>query len=378
MNTTMGPIIEPEFLDLTSNLDVAGFWEENAKCIRFTSDKPRCALEFRLDDHWLFEFFQVPSTLRYYREKEYRDSLHREANRVTMEYVGRAFFDEDSWETSPKRIENLFGSEFGYHEGGTPWLLPVTEDPDEFARVLDRTEKIDMETWALPEAFRKEWEQRRVEGRPLPKLGGGSRGPATVMTSILTVETAFFWIYDYPELLARFRDLLAEKMVELNRVLRKFSGNTTQGWWITDDNCALFNEELYREYCFPILKRILDALAPGDALRHQHSDSPMGHLLEAQQELGIREANYGPTVDVALIRAKMPKTIIEGQMPPFLLRNGSPAEIEARVIEDFKKDGGVGGLHVATAGSVSAGTGVGRMRWFMQLVQTHCRYDKGF
>ena len=237
-------------------------------------------------------------------------------------------------------------------------------------------EKIDVKNWALPEDFLKEWEQRRAEGKPLPKLGTGSRGPATVMTSILTTETTFFWLYDYPELMTRFRDLLMEKMVEFNRVLRDFSGNTTPGWWIADDNCALFNEDLYREFCFPILKRVLEAMAPGDASRYQHSDSPMGHLLDAQRELGITRGNYGPTVDVALIRAKMPHAFIEGQMPPFLLRNGSPAEIEARVIDDFAKDGGVGGLHVTTAGSLPAGTGVGRMRWFMQLIQAHCRYDR--
>ena len=370
----MAFLIEQEFLDRTPRLDVAGFWQENAQCAQFTTGKPRCSLGFAPDDHWLFEFLQVPSTLRYYREKGYRDGLHRASNRVTMQYVGRAFFEEDSWATAPKRIENLFGSEFAYHEGGTPWLVPATEDPDAFARILDRAEKIDLETWALPEDYRKEWEQRRAAGKPLPKLGGGGRGPATVMTSILATETTFFWLYDYPELMARFRDLLAVQMVELNRVLRHFSGNDTPGWWIADDNCALFNEDLYREYCFPVLQRVLDALAPGDAFRYQHSDSAMGHLLDAQRELGIRRANYGPTVDVALIRAKMPDTMIDGQMPPFLLRNGSPAEIEARVIEDFAKDGDVGGLHVTTAGSLAAGTGVGRMRWFMQLVQTHCRY----
>ncbi len=86
-----------------------------------------------------------------------------------------------------------------------------------------------------------------------------------MMTSILTPETTFFWLYDNPELMARFRDLLAEKMVELSRILRRFSGNTDQGWWIADDNCALFNEELYREYCFPVLKRVMDTLAPGDS-----------------------------------------------------------------------------------------------------------------
>jgi hypothetical protein len=30
---------------------------------------------------------------------------------------------------------------------------------------------------------------------------------------------------------------------------------------------------------------------------------------------------------------------------------------------------------VTTAGSLAAGTGVGRMRWFMQVVQEECRYD---
>ncbi len=63
-------------------------------------------------------------------------------------------------------------------------------------------------------------------------------------------------------------------------------------------------------------------------------------------------------------------------MPPFLLRNGTAEQIRTRVIEDFAKAGRGGGLHVTTAGSLSAGTGVGRMRLMMQCVQDHCRYDR--
>jgi uroporphyrinogen decarboxylase len=173
----------------------------------------------------------------------------------------------------------------------------------------------------------------------------------------------------------RFRDLLAAKMVEFNRILRQFSGNGQPGWWITDDNSALFNRRLYREYCYPVLARVLAALAPGAAQRYQHSDSSMGHLLDYQYELGIREVNYGPNVDAALIRQKMPDALIRGQLPPFLLRNGSPAAIQQRMVDDFAKAGASGGLEVTTAGSLAAGTGVGRMRWFMQVVQNHCRYD---
>ncbi|MBN1136522.1 MAG: hypothetical protein JXM73_08045 [Anaerolineae bacterium] len=369
-------IIEQAFMELTRELDVEAFWEENALCYEFTTDKPRCSLSFSPDDHWVFEFMDVPSTLRYYQDKAYRDALHKEVNAITLEHVGWAFFDEDTWEHSPKRIENLFGCEFTYEENSTPWLTPVTRDPDEFARILDRAEEIDLATWSLPEAFLQEWNRRQAEGRRLSRLGGGSRGPATVMTSVLEPDVVFYWIYDHPDLMRRFRDILADKMIELNRVLRAFSGNEQPGWYILDDNSALFSPGLYREYCFPVLQRVMDTLAPGNARRYQHSDSAMGHLLEQQYELGIRAVNYGPTVDAGLIREKMPDATIFGQMPPFLLRNGSPDEIRQRAIDDFRKAGATGGLGVTTAGSLAAGTGVGRMRWLMQVVQQACRYDR--
>lgn len=368
-------IIEREFLDLTRDLDVEAFWEENAACHAFTAAKPRCALSFSPDDHWIFEFTDVPSTLRYYEDKAYRDQVHREVNEVTLEYVGRTFFSEDTWEHEPRRIENLFGCYFTYHEGSTPWLTPVTDDPKVFAELLDRAQAIDLRTWALPAGYQQEWEARRDAGRQLPGLGSGGRGPATIMTSVLKPEIMSYWLYDHADLMCRFRDLLATRMVELNTILREYSGNTRPGWWITDDNSALFSPAMYRRYCYPVLERVLEAMAPGDAPRYQHSDSAMGHLLDQQYELGIRIVNYGPEVDAALIREKMPKAYIRGHTPPFLLRNGSPGEIRQRVIADFGKAGATGGLEVTTAGSTAAGTGVGRMRWYMQVVQEECRYD---
>ena len=164
-------IIEPEYLELTSHLDVHTFWEENQLCGEFTTHKPRCAAYFSPDDHWLFEFLAIPSTLRCYQDKAYRDDLHRQANAITEEYVGHAFFVEDTWEHSPRRIENLFDCEFEYHEGGTPWLVPATADPDEFSRILDRAAATDIGSWAFPEEFLAEWETRRSQREVMPTLG---------------------------------------------------------------------------------------------------------------------------------------------------------------------------------------------------------------
>jgi uroporphyrinogen decarboxylase len=370
------PIFDPEFLELTAGLDIQAFWAENDQCVALSPNKPRCALSFSPDDHWLFEFLGVESTLRYYADKPYRDSLHHLANELTAEYVGAQFFEEDTWQYSPKRIENLFGCEFSYIEGSTPWLTPATADIQEFQHILDRAERTEIAGWAFPDDFLAEWENRKSRLQSLPALGTGSRGPATIMTSILHPETVFYWLHDYPEVMRRFRDLLAVKMIELNRALRTFSGHTDPGWWITDDNCALFNLRLYREYCVPVLRAVLDEFAPLGSYCYQHSDSAMGHLLDEQRALGINSVNYGPEVDAALIRAKIPEAVICGQMPPFLLRNGSPEEIRARVISDFQKAGQSGRYIVTTAGSLAAGTGLGRMRFFMSAVQQHCRYDR--
>ncbi|MCC6805252.1 MAG: hypothetical protein IT319_20400 [Anaerolineae bacterium] len=369
-------IIEQEFIDLTSDLDTDQFWAENDRCWQPTPDKPRCALEFSPDDHWLFEFLNVESTVQYYLDKAYRDDLHQTANAVTRQYVGKTFFDEDSWQYQPRRIENLFACFFSYTEGATPWLTPATDDPDAFAHILDKAEAADMDKWAFPDAFLQEWETHKSRGDAMPLLGEGSRGPATIITAVLEPTTAFYWFYDYPDLMRRFRDILAQKMVELNQTLRRFSGNRQPGWWITDDNSALFNRALYNEYCVPVLRHVLDCLAPGEARRYQHSDSAMGHHLDQQRELGINEVNYGPEVDIALIREKMPDAVIKGHIPPFLLRNESAGVIRERVMSNFRAAGSTGRLVIATAGSLAAGTGVGRMRWLMQVTQDECRYDQ--
>ncbi len=226
-----------------------------------------------------------------------------------------------------------------------------------------------------PKHIVREWNERRAAGATLPALGTGSRGPATIMTTVIHPQTALLWLLDRPELMHRFRDILTRKMIELNRALRAFSANTESGWWITDDNCALFNHALYREYCVPVLAHVLEAMAPGDARRYQHSDSAMGHLLPEQRALGINAVNYGPEVDAGHIRAELPDAMIHGHLPPFLLRNGSPEAIRHRVRSDFEKAGATGGLIVTTAGSLAAGTGVGRMRWLMQVVTEVCRYQ---
>jgi hypothetical protein len=96
--------------------------------------------------------------------------------------------------------------------------------------------------------------------------------------------------------------------------------------------------------------------------------------MDQQRELGINAVNYGPEVDAALIREKLPEAVIHGHLPPFTLRNGTPEEIRQRIRDDFNKAGLTRKQIVANAGSLAAGTGLSRMRWMMQCVLEDCRY----
>ena len=62
----MMAIMDQDFMQLTQDLDVQAFWEENSACE--ARQGPRSPLSLSPDDHWLFEFMAVPSTLRYYQE----------------------------------------------------------------------------------------------------------------------------------------------------------------------------------------------------------------------------------------------------------------------------------------------------------------------
>jgi uroporphyrinogen decarboxylase len=122
------------------------------------------------------------------------------------------------------------------------------------------------------------------------------------------------------------------------------------------------------------MEMVLNEFAPGDARRYQHSDSSMGHIMDQQRDLGINAVNYGPEVDAALIREKLPNAVVYRQLPPFTLRNGSPEEIRQRIRDNFQKAGLTRKQIVATAGSLAAETSLGRMRWMMQCVSEDCRY----
>lgn len=360
-------------------MDVREFWKENEKCMTpFSTDKPRVPLNFWLDDHFLFEEMKLPSTLRYYNDAEYRLSVHKECNDRIEKVIGRRFYsEEEGMKLSPNRFEVIMGAHWEMTEGATPWLESTVESIEDVKKLIKRAEKLDMRKEAFPEGW--EEEKKRYElstGRKVRLGGDGHRGPATMATSILgTVNTCMF-IMDEPEVMDDFFYILGEKLVEYHHALMENTGKESQrGYWITDDNCYLFPPKQYERFCAPVLAKLFKHFAPGpNDRRHQHSDSSMGHLMPILWDLGVNSVNFGPSLHPLEIRKAMPGAVIEGQMPPFVLRNGTPEEIIEIVKRDIDSVGGDGGLVECPAGSVAAGTPLENLKIYMWAVHTYGRY----
>lgn len=361
-------------------LDTKAFWAENELCKGkpFRTDKPRAPLALPVDDHWLLEEMQIPSTLRYYRDPEYRAAVNRQCNDRCQEAIGLRPFNEAVQPKSILRIEEIFGSHFELTEGGTPWLEPGVQTIDDLKALCDRIEKLD-DNGLRDRMFSN---GGSITPQPLNAdgtrrvRGAGSRGPATVGTSVCGTMNLMYWLVDCPADVGRFYELLGDVLVRYQRIVQRESNVTFRGYGWLDDNCCLFSPDLYERFCYPVMKKVFDEFAPSPKdNRYQHSDSEMRHLLTILARLNFHGVNFGPTIPAEVIRSAMPRAEIHGQLAPMTLRNGTFEDVVAEVKRDFAAVGHDGGLLVTTAGSVSAGTKLDRMRELMWAVQEYTRYD---
>ena len=320
----------------------------------------------------------MPSTVRYFADPEYQAEMNRRCNDRCEPAIGRRPFSETPPEPGLLRIEEVMGSRKVLVEGGTPWLERGVESIEDMRRKLDEIERWsdkDLQEVMLSAGGRIAKRDRASDGSK-PIATPGSRGPATMATSILGTMNTMYWIVDYPSDMDRFFEVLADVVVRYHGVIEQEAGVAYRGYYWLDDNCALYSPGLYERFCLPAMNRVMGAFAPDpEDYRFQHSDSAMGHLLPILSPLGFHAVNFGPTVPASEIRRAMQCAVIEGCVAPNTLRDKPLDAVVAEVKRDFAAVGADGGLVVTTCGSISAGTSLESIRGFMWAVQEFCRYD---
>ncbi len=368
-------------------VDLERFWADNEQALRdpFCAENAQAAMALTTTEGCLWEELGLREDPRYYLDAEYHATLNRRYNDRAEEIVGRRLLPEvivppEHQLPRPLRIEEVLGSAIVRVEGsGTigeaDWVLESVHTIAQLEERLEQVAAVPLKDVIFPPGFSEALDRLRKQYGQHVELGMGIRGPVTAAMSVCGVENLIMWLYDYPEVMDRFRDLLAAKIVELCTLLRQATDAPMRGFAFADDNCAMLNARLYERFGLPILQHVFGVFCPDEGdTRFQHSDSAMAHLLPLLARCHLTGCNFGPTVRPREIRRHMPHTIIQGQLPPFTFSRGSPEEIAAAVASDIREVGYDGGLVVDTAGSVNPGSRLAGLRGAMHAIQTLGRY----
>lgn len=367
-------------------VDLERFWEDDrlSQGKPFSTDKPQVPLGLTLTPNCVYDELGLPTpegTQTEFGAYVLPKEVRRQYNEKALRVVGKRFLPEDDappadWHFPPvKGITDIFEAPIR-HVGGTDWVMPAAETPQQLEQLLDRVEQRDLRSFMFPDNW--ESECRRIfdkYGRQ-PALGGGIRGPVTCAMSLYGVENLIYLIMDEPELAARFRDVLAQTIIGMTQTYYEVCGTPDKrGFGFCDDDCCLLNYDLYAFFGQPILRAVFDTFSPdpGD-WRFQHSDSAMGHLMPLLHEVGLKGANFGPEIPAEDIRAAIPGAIIFGQVRPWTYARGRDEDVAAEVRRDIRAAGADGGLVISTAGSVNAGSRLSGLRAAMSVIQHEGRY----
>ena len=376
-------------------VDLERFWEDNEASLGkpFSTDKPQVPMTLRTHEGCVWEELGIEFDPRYREDPELYVRINKLYNEKAEEIVGRKMLPETYippevfslrmgvGPNRPMRIEEVFGSEISRIGGsdvigGADWVRESIHSTAELEERLEYVESLDLEQIVFPEGFFAALDRLKNKYGIDPKLGLDIRGPVTAAMSICGIENTILWLIDSPAIMDCFRDLLAEKIVELCTLERKATNAPMRGFSFRDDNCAVLNPPLYERFGLPMLKHIFSVFSPDeDDWRYQHSDSAMGHLMPLLNQVRLHGANFGPSVRPEWIRRDMPHTVIYGQLAPFVFSRGTPQEISEAVRRDIEAVGGDGGLVVTTAGSVNPGSKLAGLRAVMSTIQTYGRYQ---
>ena len=369
-------------------VDVERFWadQEAAKADPFGKGIPQvplgaiCNWECAFDELGLEQDWQ-----RYENDPDWAVGLNIRYNDVSEKIVGRRLLSETKADPNlrwpaVKALHDVFEGRYVWEGGkaGSWWLMQAANTPDELRALLDRVDGRDIRSFILPENWEAEKARLRALGAKCP-LYRHQRGPCTFACSIYGAENMIFLCMDEPDLAARFSRTILRVMLDIARVLDEEAGYTPRtaphGFSFADDNCCLFNREMYELFGLPVLQGMFARYSPSPSdRRFQHSDSAMGHLLGLLSRVDLTGTNFGPTLTVAEIRRYLPHAVIDGQLAPFTFCRNEEANMVAEFLRDFDQARESRGLYFATAGSINNGSRLTGMRLLMAAIQRYGCY----
>ncbi len=182
-----------------------------------------------------------------------------------------------------------------------------------------------------------------------------ARGPMCTAGFVRGTTELMIDLVEKPEWAHRLIDLCTRLVIDWLKAQHRAMGDTVEGIFLLDDIVGFVNEEHYREFCHPYLKRICDAF-PRDWVKLYHNDADIQACLDHLPEAGFNVLNWGKQTDLAEVKARVgDRMCLMGNVNPLEVGvRGTPEEVYEATLEVLEKSGGEG-IILSVGGGTSPG-----------------------
>jgi uroporphyrinogen decarboxylase len=169
-----------------------------------------------------------------------------------------------------------------------------------------------------------------------------SLGPTDVAGLSLGYDTLMRFIYKKPQLVHHLMEVATETIIRYLHAFEEIGGKFHR-FQIADDSLAFFSPKHFIEFSLPYLQKIFKEFN-SYAVGILHCDTNSTHLLDIISDVGMHVFNFGPEMDISLVKQKVgDKACIMGNIDPLhIVRKKTTEEVydEAKRIIEIGKSGG--------------------------------------
>ncbi len=182
-----------------------------------------------------------------------------------------------------------------------------------------------------------------------------SRGPMCTAGFVRSTTDFMMDIVEKPEWAHKLLDLSTRLIIDWLKAQAEAMGPTVEGIFILDDIVGFVNEEHYKEFAHPYLKRICDAF-PKDWVKIYHNDADVNACLEHLPDCGFHVLNWGKQTDIAEVKQRLGNRMcLMGNVNPLEVGvRGTPEDVRKATLEVLEKSGGEG-IILSVGGGTSPG-----------------------
>ena len=168
-----------------------------------------------------------------------------------------------------------------------------------------------------------------------------SRGPLCTAGFVRSTTDFMIDIVEKPEWAHKLIDRSTNLIIDWLKAQHKAMGDTVEGIFILDDIVGFINEEHYKEFAHPYLKRICDAF-PDFPVKIYHNDADVNACLEHLPDCGFNVLNWGKQTDYSEVKDRVgDRMCLMGNVNPLEIGvRGTVEEVRDATLDVLEKSGG--------------------------------------